>query len=73
MLGQNVRLASAEGLILTKLIGFRPQDQADIQDLFDAYSTSLDLKFVRNELASVASVDDLRWGFLERCEREAAP
>ena len=34
--GHTVRVATAEGLILTKMVAFRPQDQIDIETLLTA-------------------------------------
>ena len=33
--GHSIRVATAEGLILTKMVAFRPQDQMDIETAFD--------------------------------------
>jgi len=33
ILGQTVRISAVEGLIVMKLIAFRPQDEADVKDL----------------------------------------
>jgi hypothetical protein len=65
ILGQTVRVSSVDGLIVMKLVSFRPQDQADIRDLIDAYRGRLDLDYIRNELATVAERDDARWAKLE--------
>jgi predicted nucleotidyltransferase len=58
--GQKVRVGSVEGLIATKLISMRPQDQADIQDLLAAYGDEVDLDFIRAELDTFAPADDPR-------------
>lgn len=57
------RIASAEGLILMKLLAFRGQDQVDIENLLAANQGALDLDWVRHEWATVADRDDerLRW------------
>ena len=34
--GHSLRVATAEGLILTKMVAFRPQDQIDIETLLTA-------------------------------------
>ena len=65
MLGQAVRISSAEGLIVMKLIAFRPQDEADIKDLLAANRGDLDLNHIRAEFATVADPDDPRWAKLE--------
>jgi predicted nucleotidyltransferase len=70
ILGQTVRVCSVEGLILMKLIAFRPQDEADIKDLMAAHADRLDLKQIREEFATVAGRDDPRWAKLESWVRE---
>ena len=42
------------GLILTKLVAFRPQDQADIELLLLANRDTIDLDLVRTEWAALA-------------------
>lgn len=64
--GRLVRIATAEGLILTKMAAFRPQDQADIEALVVANRDSLDLDLVRREWSSVADTEDARTQWLER-------
>ncbi|HEX3314314.1 MAG TPA: hypothetical protein VHR72_05445, partial [Gemmataceae bacterium] len=59
-LGQNIRIASVEGLILLKLLAFRTQDQLDIENLVAAKPGALDLDWIRTEWQSVASLDDPR-------------
>jgi hypothetical protein len=59
-LGQPIRIASAEGLILLKLLAFRPQDQADIATLVAANRDTLDLDWIRAEWQTVSSLDDPR-------------
>jgi predicted nucleotidyltransferase len=77
ILGQSVRISSAEGLIVTKLIAMRPQDEIDIQDLLAAYAGRLDLAFVRAELETFSGADDPRrvkfdqW--VERAQSGKAP
>jgi predicted nucleotidyltransferase len=63
--GQKVRMSSAEGLIVMKLIAMRPQDEIDIRDIFDAFAGKLDLDYIRRELATFADRDDPRWVKLE--------
>jgi len=55
-----IRVADAEGLILLKLIAFRPRDQEDIQGLISASSGSLDLDWIRQQWATIAGQDDVR-------------
>lgn len=60
ILGRSVRVSAAEGLIVMKLLAFRPIDEGDIQDLLAAYGDSLDLNYVRAELDSVMGPEDPR-------------
>lgn len=60
ILGHTVRVSSAEGLIVMKLIAMRPQDEGDIQDILSAYAGTLDLAFVRAELQTFTKPDDPR-------------
>ncbi len=59
-LGQRVRVASAEGLILMKLMAARTQDWLDIENLVAAAQAGLDLDWIRNEWQTVADADDPR-------------
>jgi hypothetical protein len=55
-----IRIASAEGLILLKLLAFRTQDQVDIENLVAAHRDTLDLDLIRAEWQTVTSLDDPR-------------
>lgn len=68
--GQLVPGSSAEGLIVMKLISFRPQDETDIQDLLAAYRGRLNMDWVRAEFTTVADPADPRWEKLESWIRE---
>jgi hypothetical protein len=57
---QPIRIASAEGLILLKLLAFRPQDQIDIEKLVAAHRDTLDMDWIRTEWQTVAGLDDPR-------------
>ena len=59
-LGHKVRIATAESLIVTKLVAFRRQDQLDIENLLAANQGQLDLDLVRCEMKSIAELDDPR-------------
>ncbi len=59
-LNQPIRIASAEGLILLKLLAFRTQDQLDIENLVAAHRDTLDLDWIRAEWQTVMSLDDPR-------------
>lgn len=60
ILGHRVRVSSAEGLIVIKLIAMRPQDESDVLDLLAAYGSKLDLDFIRREMESFTEPDDPR-------------
>lgn len=57
---QPIRVASAEGLILLKLLAFRTQDLLDIENLVAAHQGRLDLEWIKTEWQTVASLDDPR-------------
>ena len=71
LFGQKVRVSSAEGLLVMKLMAWRSQDEADIRDLLTAYGGKLDLDFVRAELSSFTSPDDPRRERFETLVRQA--
>lgn len=58
--GQPLRIASAEGLILLKLVAFRPQDRLDIENLVAAHPRELDVDWIRAEWQTLAGLDDPR-------------
>jgi len=66
---QSVRVADAEGLLLLKLIAFRPLDQEDIRGILAANVDRLDLDWVRRE-ASLAGLDSQRMAEFESMVRE---
>lgn len=66
---QTVRVADAEGLLLLKLIAFRPLDQEDICGILAANVDRLDLDWVRRE-ASLAGLDPQRMAEFELKVRE---
>jgi len=55
-----VHVATAEGLILLKLLAFRLQDQTDIEALVAANRTALDVDWIQAEWQSVFALDDPR-------------
>jgi hypothetical protein len=55
-----IRVASAEGLILLKLLAYRLQDQVDIENLVAAHGETLDLDWIRGEWQVLAPFDDPR-------------
>src|SRR5271154_6487747 len=56
----NLNVATAEGLILTKLVAFRPQDQADIESLLIANRDNIDLELIRREWSAVSLGEEAR-------------
>lgn len=70
ILGHDVRVSSAEGLIVMKLIADRPMDETDIRDLLAAYGSELDLGYVRTELGSIMEQNDPRLAKLETWIRD---
>jgi len=71
--GHLVRVASAEGLILTKMVAFRPQDQVDIQTLLIANRDEIDLGIIRHEWSAVAAGEDFRTAWLEDAIARSVP
>ncbi|MCI0456513.1 MAG: hypothetical protein L0Z62_05975 [Gemmataceae bacterium] len=59
-LGQSIHIAAPEGLILTKLLAFRTQDQIDIENILAANRGQLDLDLIQQEWQTVAGLDDPR-------------
>ncbi len=64
--GLRLRIASAEGLVLLKLIAFRPQDQADITGLLATNRDALDVDKIRGWYSRIGETTDARWQALER-------
>lgn len=63
--GHSVQVATAAGLILTKLVSFRPQDQADIETLLSANRDEIDVNLIRHEWAPLARGEEGRTAWLE--------
>jgi hypothetical protein len=59
-LDRPIRIASADGLILLKLLAFRTQDQLDIENLVAANLDELDLDWIKAEWQNLADLDDPR-------------
>jgi hypothetical protein len=59
-LNRKIRVASAEGLILLKLLAYRMQDQLDIENLVAAHRDTLDLDWIRSEWQTLLPLDDPR-------------
>ena len=58
-------MLSPEGLIVTKLVSFRPQDQEDIRVLLAANRNTIDLDSIRREWAAVSLGEEARSAWLE--------
>jgi hypothetical protein len=63
--GHTLRVATAEGLILTKMVSFRPQDQVDIETLLIANRDEIDVELIRREWSAVAVGEEARTAWLE--------
>jgi hypothetical protein len=63
--GHPLRVATAEGLILTKMVAFRPQDQVDIETLLIANRDDIDIPLIRQEWSAVALGEEARTAWLE--------
>lgn len=63
--GHSLRVATAEGLILTKMVAFRPQDQVDVETLLIANREEIDLDLIRREWSAVAAGEEARTAWLE--------
>ena len=60
-----LRVLTPEGLIVTKLVAFRPQDQEDIRTLLAANADEIDADLIRREWAAVAEGEEQRTTWLE--------
>ena len=63
--GHFVRVATAEGLILTKMVAFRPQDQEDINTLLTANRDEIDIALIRDQWSPFAATEAERTAWLE--------
>jgi hypothetical protein len=63
--GHSVRVATAEGLILTKIVAFRPQDQIDIEALLTANRDTIDVDLIRTHWSPLADSEPERTQWLE--------
>ena len=66
-------MVTVEGLILTKMVAFRPQDQADIETLLVAKRGEIDFEEIRRQWASVAKGEEPRTTWLESAIARAMP
>ncbi len=62
----SAHVASAESLILLKLLAFRDQDRVDIQKLIFANPGQLDLDWIRKEWLAMADGNDPRYQHFEQ-------
>jgi hypothetical protein len=58
-------VASPEGVILTKMVSFRPRDQEDIEMLPTANRDTIDVELIRREWAPFAAAEPERTAWLE--------
>jgi len=63
--GHQLRVLTPEGLVVTKLVSFRPQDQEDIRTLLAANRDEIDLDVIRREWAAVSQGEEARSAWLE--------
>ena len=63
--GHPVRVATAEGLILTKMVAFRSLDQMDIDTLLTANRDTIDVQLIRDEWTPFAATEVERTAWLE--------
>jgi hypothetical protein len=63
--GHTVRVATAERLILTKMVANRPQDQVDIETLLTANRDTIDVALIREEWSPFAATEAERTAWLE--------
>lgn len=63
--GHVLRVLSPEGLIVTKMVAFRPQDQEDIRTILAANRQDIDGDLIRREWGAVAEGEDERTRWLE--------
>jgi hypothetical protein len=71
--GHSLRVATAEGLILTKLVAFREQDQADIVTLFAANRADIDVALIRREWQPFADAEVERTAWLDAAIARLVP
>jgi hypothetical protein len=63
--GHSVRVATAEGVILTKMVAFRDQDQADIVTLLAANRDNINVDLIRQAWQPYADSEGTRTAWLE--------
>ncbi len=65
MEGRTIRVATAEGLIPTKIVAFRLEDQIDVENLLIANRDAIDVDLVRREWTPFAAAEPERTAWLE--------
>jgi len=63
--GHSLRVLAPEGLVVTKMVAFRPQDQEDIRTILAANSSDIDADLIRREWAAVAHGEEERTAWLD--------
>ena len=63
--GHTLRVATAEGLILTKMVAFQPRDQTDIDTLLTANRDTIDVALIREEWSPYAPTEPERTAWLD--------
>lgn len=63
--GHPIVVATAEGLILTKMVAFRTRDQMDIETLITANRDTIDIDLIREQWAFFAATEPERTTWLE--------
>jgi hypothetical protein len=63
--GYPIQVVTAEGLILTKMVAFRPVDQADIDTLLTANRDKINVDLIREEWSPFAATEAERTAWLE--------
>jgi hypothetical protein len=66
-------VATAEGLILTKMVAFRSQDQVDVETLLIANRDDINLAVIRHEWSAVADGEEARTTWLEDAIKRLVP
>ena len=72
-LDARLNVATAEGLILTKMVAFRPQDQVDIESLLISNRDTINLDSIRTEWAPFVPTEQERNAWLEQLIARTIP
>jgi len=62
--GHSFQVATAEGLVLTKMVAFRPQDQVDITTLLTVNRDEIDIGLIREQWSPFAATEPDRTAWL---------